>query len=583
MDILYFAFYNDPQQPLEELQREDREINQLLEPLSKGRFEVRRSSFASLEEVIEKLTLYKDDLTLFHFGGHAGQEQILLEGGEAKARGLAELLGQCPKLQGVVLNGCATAGQVDLLQEQGAPFVIASYRPVQDHKARVFATQFYRALSYQQPVGEAFSAAIGAVHAIDQSLDIPRAAGRITSLASKEPMWGMFELPGREDALSWRLPLGAGQTIPPSYQPNALLIDALQEALAPYVPAIDRMRQEEQSGEYEYTYLKKRAPILAALPHPVSEQLSWLFSAQRVGETGVFYDKPNANRLRQLVRVFDIVVELMAFMMLAQLWDALFEKEGIELPEESRRNIRAFLHAPPEERRQQDLFALIRSVRQAFDEHDIPYFVEELQELHPEFQEGRPFYEAARFLEAHRDSWKTTDAQTAAGLAVVAEEKLATVLSYLGFMARYTFTSVRNIDLLKHRHEKNPRYKHTLIKLVLETGVSAPGEEKRSMQAYFDSASVLVVKDWEGKKPAFLNLTPFVLDENAFDKKAPIAKLHFLQRYIPERDAYAYRHIYMPDEKPLVVAEQPIFRMVKAQFDAFARLLFHCQTMRDAV
>ena len=106
-----------------------------------------------------------------------------------------------------------------------------------------------------------------------------------------------------------------------------------------------------------------------------------------------------------------------------------------------------------------DLFALIRSVRRVFDENDVAYFVEELKGLYAEFQDGEPFYEASRYLEAHRDSWKkVTSEAEAASLSLIVEERLATVMSYLGFMNRYTFASVRTIDVLKYRHYKDPEY-----------------------------------------------------------------------------------------------------------------------------
>lgn len=583
MPTLYLASFNSPTHPLPEIREEEREILRILEPISIGRFHIVHDSFASLDEVAIKLTLYKDDLVLVHFSGHAGMNHILLEDGAAKARGLAQLLGQCPKLQLFFPNGCSSAGMVDILMEHGVPVTIGSHRPVEDSRAREFAVQFYRTLSYDKTIQEAYLSAQGKALAKDDTLQFHRAAGRETGAKDDLPLWGLFACPGKEDSLNWRLPKGVYSQPPPTYKPNEKIIDALMEALAPYVEGIRTMLEEEESGKNEYTYQKKRSPILAALPHPVSEQLSWLMSGQMEGETGVFYDKPDANRLRQIVRIFDITIELMVFMMLAQLWDEL-TKPGrqLNIPEETLGNIRSFLRAGPTERDQLDLFVVIRSIRMAFDENRIAYFVEELKDLHAEFQEGKPFYEAARFLEAHRHSWKTAPQDEAAYLSILTEERLATVLSYLGFMARYTFASIRNIDLQKYR-QSPATYKHTLVKLVLEPGVKMPGEEKRTLtELYFDSSSVLVVKDFDSETPSFLNLTPFVLDQNAFEQKASSIKLYFLQRYIPEQDAYAFRHIYMPNDPLFRIDDKKPFHVIKKQFDDFAKLLFH-QNMREAI
>jgi hypothetical protein len=583
MDVLYFAFFNDPASPLPEIREEEREILGILEPISKGRFDVKHDSFTSLDELVNKLTLYRDELVLVHFGGHAGISHILLENREAKAKGLAQLLGQCTKLQLFFPNGCSSAGMVDILIEKGVPVTIASHRPVDDSKAREFAVHFYRALSYDMPLQEAYLSAYAKTLAIDDTIQFHRTAGRPAEEKKDLPIWGLFNCPGKEDAFDWRLPKGIYSMPLPSYKPNEKIIDTLMQALAPHVDHISRMLREEEVGEKEYTSLKKRSPILAALPHPISEQLSWLMSGQMEGEEGIFYDKPGANRLRQIVRIFDISVELMAFIMLAQLWDELNnEKRHLKIPIEAKDNIQNFLFASPMEKGRLDLFILIRNLRRVFDENAIVYFVEELKDLQSEFQEGKPFYEASRFLEAHRHTWKKVGQEEAASLSILAEERLATVLSYLGFMARYTFASVRNIDLLKYHHFPKPVYKHSLVKLVLEPGVKMPGEEKKMMKKYFDSTSVIVVKDYDSETPTFLNLTPFILDQNAFEENAPSIKLYFLQRYVHEQDAYIFRHIYMPNDPVFSINDQKQFRVIKDQFDVFARLLFN-RNMRDVI
>jgi hypothetical protein len=583
MHTLYFAFYNNPANPLDELSREDREINDILRPLmAKQHFSTQRDSFASLNDIANGLTAFSKDLLLFHFGGHAGHEQILLEGEEAKTRGMAAFLGQCPRLQLVFLNGCATAGQVDLLLEQKVPAIIASYRPVEDSKARRFAVHFYRTLSEGKTLEEAFMAASAKVNAIDDTLEIAREAGRPSGKANSTPLWGLFVLPGREEIRNWRLPMGADHSPPTDYVPNKSIIDALLEALAPYRSGIQKILQDEEMG-IERSKLDKREEILVALPHPVSDQLRWLFTTpDKQEQAEKFFHQPGPNRLRQIVRLFDIIIELMAFIMLAQLWDALGENEELEIPEMTKQQIQDFLSLSNEKRDKLALFALIRSIRLVFDKNHIPYFVEELSDLHPQFLEGTPFYEAARFLDANRDSWKKVDQRTAINLAIEAEERLASIFSRLGFMGRYTFASVKTIDVLKYRHQKKPNFKHTLVKLVLRLGEL--GEEPRLLQKFLDTSSVLVIKNYDKDKDGleFLNLTPFILDENAFDENAKIAKLHFLQNYCPNEDRYVFRHIYEIDDIPLLITDQLPFRVIKAQFDAFSQLLFH-KKMREAV
>ena len=169
------------------------------------------------------------------------------------------------------------------------------------------------------------------------------------------------------------------------------------------------------------------------------------------------------------------------------------------------------------------------------------------------------------------------DEQQALQLCATAEEKLATIIGGLGFLANYTLASVKDIDVLKYRHLKQAKYKHKMVKLVQRfVGLA---EEQSIMEAFLDTASVLLIPR-DDSSGNYLNLSPFIIDENAFNEKAGIAKLHIFYRYESGSDAYAFKHIYKPDDLPLVVHEQKNYRILKAQFDAFSGLMFHCE-MRD--
>lgn len=577
MDVLYFAFANDPAHPLDELNREDTGINRLLEPLAaRGHFKIVRDSFATLDMVADKLSLYKRDIVLFHFSGHAGPDHIQLDGEAAHAKGIATLLGACPRLHIVVLNGCATWRQIALLREHNIPLVIATHRPVEDPKAAAFAIQFYRSLTQRDTAGGAFETARGVVQAIDADLAITRGL----ALGNETPdngCWGMNWAPGREDAANWRLPTGAS-AIPAGYVPNQLLLDTLLKALSPYRTDIARIVEDENNG-LERSVLDKREAVLKALPHPISEQVRFLLTPRTSGSDMIFFDQPGPDRLKQMVTVFETVTELMAFIMLAQFWDALNGSDAPEVSEETRQAVLRLLLATPAERQHFDAIALIRTIRIAFDQHEAEYFVEELKTLREAYREGHPFYEACRFFMEIKPRLDGLGPEATA-LAISAEEQLSTALSALGFVARYTIASIKNIDVLKNRSQKSPSYRHIIVKLVQRfVGLE---EEPRIMADALDSSSVLLMREGTDGERAFLNLTPFVIDENAFDEKATVAKLHYFERYLPEQDAYAYRHIYMPGDLPLLVADQKNFRVLKAQFDAFAQLLFH-HSMHETV
>jgi CHAT domain len=171
MDVLFFAFANDRDNPLPNLEKEDELIYSLLAPRqAQMHFMVHRDSFADLDQITEFLTLYRKRIVLFHYSGHADGNGLLMGGEDAKARGIAELLAQCERLKLVVLNGCSTQGQVRLLQEKNIPVVIATSAPVADNKAAEFSIQFYRSLANQENINEAYDAAKGKVLTMDDTV-----------------------------------------------------------------------------------------------------------------------------------------------------------------------------------------------------------------------------------------------------------------------------------------------------------------------------------------------------------------------------------------------------------------------------
>ena len=576
MDVLYFAFANHPDRPLEELKREDAEINRLLEPLAaRGLFRIVRDSFATLDTVVDKLNLFKRDLVLFHYSGHAGPDSLELLGGSAQSKGIAALLAECPQLKLVLLNGCATQPQVQALQALKIPLVIATQRPVEDPKAAAFAIQFYRSLSFLDTVEGAFNAGRGKVLSMDASLEITRGLALPDPDESENtPAWGLFGLQGRTDVVKWRLSSSDHSTQLRRYEPNARLLDALMKALAPYRSEIKKMLDEE-ADEQEVDIIDKRKAILEALPHPLSELLRFLLAPRTADDKdkNAYFDHPSPGRLRQCVALYFTALELMTYIMLAQLWDVLAADDKVQIPEPTLELLRQFLTHEDSALNRVDHIELIRAIRQVLDAKGLPYFVDELQQLKNLLAENNTFTAAQRFFSDLAPLLENLGQKEAELLCIDAEEQLANAFSHLGFVARYTFASVKNIDVLKYRHKPHPRYRHKIIKLKQNfVGFS---ELNRESEGLYDTTSVLLLKDSEDLTQPFLNLSPFVIDQNAFDVEVPtLAKLHFFVRYLPWQDAYAFRHIYQIDDLPLLIAEQKNYRIIKAQFDAFAQLLF---------
>ena len=579
MDVIFLAFANSRQNPLPTLQQEANELFRLLSPGElQQRYIIYFDPFATREKIAYYLTQYKDNLVLFHYGGHAGRNMLETEEEVSHAGGLAHMLGQCPRLKGVVLNGCATSGQVKALWDAGVSSVIATHSPVEDYKATQFSIRFYQALSTQENLESAFQLAKGEALTLTPALtvDLHRDfvwSGETMNMAGTHA-WGLFVREGKGDVLGWKLPPRAIARDTDAFVPNELLIDTLLETLGPFSEDVNKIVQAEAMGAVK-NILDKREAILKSIPHPVSEQLRKLLVDPGPASAGVvFYHELGMDRLRQIINTYDTFLELMAFIMMAQLWEEINERDAIELPEKELETLRQFFQLSPPERNTYNFRHLIASVQRILDANETPYYVEELAQMAPNYEQKGAMFESSHYLEHLKKklSTESLSEEDAQQICIIAEENLATFLQHLGFIARYTLASVKDIDVLKYRHFKTPMYKHKLVKLVQRfVGLA---EDQEIMEQFMDCDSVLLMRGDNSSKK-FLNLSPFVIDENAFNEKASIAKLYFFHRYDQQADVFAFKHVYKPNDLPLVINKQKHFLILKAQFNAFSNILFN--------
>ena len=373
--------------------------------------------------------------------------------------------------------------------------------------------------------------------------------------------------------MQWRLPDLPSIIQATNFEPNVLLLEKLVESLADYNDEIQGLQQLVEMGG-EVDILTQREAILKALPYPISEHVRKLLVANTQGGAGQFFDQLGADRLEQMYNVYITLVELLTFIMLSQLWDALSKGNIPDLYEEERQSVRDFMYADQEARRQFDHIRLIRHIREAFERNELQPFLAELPQLSQALAKNSGFSSAIAFFQSlgNRLHKARPSDQEANPLCIMGEEHLAKLLGQAGFLVRYTFASVKGIDLVKYRHVAKPLYRHRIVHMVQRfVGLA---ETVKDQMEYMDSVSVLLLKTTSSGNE-FLNLTPFVIDQNAFDDKASIAKLHFFDQYRKDADAYIYRHIYKPKDIPLIIREEKAYKVLKLQFDAFAKLLFN--------
>jgi hypothetical protein len=579
MDVLFLAFANSRSEPLLTLQEEDNGLYKILSGRQlKQHFILNRDSYATIESVAQYITQSKDQLRVFLYSGHAGRDSLMLEGQHANAEGIAHLLGQCRNLKLVFLNGCSTYDQVKGLLAKGIPAVLATSAPIDDRKAKDFSLRFFQALNEQSTIKAAFELAKGELMMKnkDIELEVHNILGEPVDKNSDTALWGLYLNSGKEDVLDWKLPFQTVFAGDETFVPNELLINTLIDTLAPYKDEVKKILDDESLGATK-SILDKREVILKAVPHPVSEQLRKLLVDDMASEGGLtFFHKIGPERLAQISVIYNTLLELLGYTILAQLWE-VSRLDNFRMSEQYRTQLRDFFNASVIGRNAHHFLDLIGIVHGVLTENNTASFISEVTALSDSYKSNSDLREAINYLElaSQKIAEKSVDPAESNEMCVIAEQKLAEFLKHLGFLANYTLASVKSIDVLNYRHFKTPKYKHRVVKL--EQRFVGLAENQEIADSLLDCNSVLIMRNDNGGR--YLNLSPFVIDENAFDDKASIAKLYFFDQYKKESNTYAFRHVYKPTDSLLLVQDQKHFQILKAQFDAFAQAVFK-QTMQ---
>ncbi|MEZ5043468.1 MAG: CHAT domain-containing protein [Saprospiraceae bacterium] len=565
MEVIFLTFANKQDAPLPTIQLEDDKVYKALSPRAlQQHYLLHRDSFTSIAKVAEYLSLYRDHITIFHYSGHAERDALLFEDEDAKAEGIAHLLGQCKRLKLVILNGCSTKGQVDQLLANGVPIVIATSAPVADQSATRFSIRFYEALTQYSTIEEAFELAIGEVKTIKRPKEIYIDRGIGEKNPTTTPIWGLFYRQENKSLLSTKLQTKSSPPIVTNFTPNEILIEALWTSLTEYNEAIQTLATRKT-----ISLARKRMAILNAFPAPVAEHLRKLMVPVEDENEG--YNKVSTARLQQIVRAYQTIMELLAFTMLAQLWENLLVTGDIELPEERVAVIQNFLNLPYGKQKVYDYIGLIRQVREIIQLNKGQYFMEELQQLKKMFYEEGSFQNAMFFQEVLRAKLnvQSVSPDEVTELCIRAEESLAEILSRMGFITRYALVAIQDINVLKFRHNLKARFQHVAV--VLRDLLGGLETTELELGKFMDNRSIVLLNEENMK---YLNLSPFIIDANAFEKNTDISKIYFVSHYDKTADSYCFKYIYKPeDEESFIHVSAEKYPIVKIQFDALKQLL----------
>jgi hypothetical protein len=572
--VILLAFANDPEDRLKNLRRERQSLERALFSADDSQaIKLVKAEQTSTEYLFEQFSVHADRVAIFHYGGHAngGALRLESEGGAAEtahAGGLAQLLGMQKGLKLVFLNGCATKGQVRLLLDKGVQAVIATAVPIDDVMATEFAEQFYTELGRRQPVGRAFNTASSFV-ATHYNHKTVRGGSRSfdavdDETVSAELTWGIYLADGADAVLDWVLPVPQDRTL---IVRGAILAQGAQSTVNAKLKASTLEALKPFSREIRF-HLDPEGPapdqrifpdlIMNAYPVAIGIQLQKLFSQP------VSVDMA---RLRQFLITYEVIGKLFCYVMISQLWDFKIKQPDIVISDEQSSVLNGFLALNAENQPFFDYFALTTTIVAIFNANGIQPFIGEFSRLTEELTDA-PTTAARQFMDEMRAEYREARVPVAevASFCDQCEGHLATLLADFAFVAKYPFSTIRRINLVKSRN-REPTF--VFEKARLDKPGSDFGIEEASSQTFAENAAVILQTD-AANAIDYLNLTPFVIDESALT--GALSTRLFLYDY--RDDAGDFHYVSVNDADVRLVITDSSFPAIKEQARDFFEAVY---------
>ncbi len=514
--LLYFTFANQADNHLPLLREELDQIKDILRPAeSRGFIRVEREESTRTADIIKTLAAFPDQIAVFHYSGHAGHHLLELEDGPAQSGGLAKLLGGQKNLVLVFLNGCSTKGQVEQLLKAGVKAVIATSVPIQDDKASLFATAFYRALSNKRGISRAFQFAAASLETARSGIPEPQIF-RGFDLSAGEPEeilpWGLY-IPAAhfDETANWSLPYYREIGLPAdmiSYinqrlHLNKYIVLVLDE-MCRYNKDIYSQMVEIREGNEE----KKDSSTYLDL---VIQNFPWVIGAQL--QLLRQHNKADSGRLEQLLSVYVSLAMTLYYILLSDCWD---EKRELRFPVGNGFNKN--LLPGKENIREFDFFATMLDIYRLMTEMDASFFMPETVRFCQQLEDKNTHAAKAwAFFEKLKKNFEQAANQDIEKLCLSAEQALAILLKEAAFLADYKMLTVRNISIDYPRHAKEVyELKLGALNAIVSTSLSLYEDvDKRRKSSYANCNSVILAPSEKDMRQT-LNLSPFIIDKNAF-------------------------------------------------------------------
>lgn len=312
------------------------------------------------------------------------------------------------------------------------------------------------------------------------------------------------------------------QTVPDINKELVLLTFA---GMAQHSDAYHQLYQlyEQQHSPANFNRLQNH--MLDAFPSILSAHIRDLFTPER--------QRFDRDRLEEMSEVYLTLTHLLSTVTLANLVTAVNSRKNQEQPislnEEERKAFRHFLEMSETEAGYFDYLYLAITAGQIMQRHDIEPYLEEMVNFHQWFRDGSEYHEAYHFMEARLRNRLRAPALTQPEIKKLAEEgsyHLGKLLQLCSFLTSYQLVTVKDLSVYHPKSSSEPIFVHSMS--VLKGRDLANIAREPAPQQRFDSNnSIFILRNNAPENPA-LNLSPFMIDENAFRRKKNfLPKIYF--------------------------------------------------------
>lgn len=200
--------YSNPKNDLDRLIFEQKAIRKIFEKAEKvgicDPIERPAVDFSTLINTFQN-SRYSERICIFHYGGHAGDYELLLTDSKINAKPFNNFLSKIYSLKLVFLNGCSTKDQAEDLKQLKIPAIIATSQDVPDDSGNFFSEIFYYGLVEGFTIRQSFNQAKDATCSkfdncfeIKQTLSDPRKPKPIPKF-----LWNLYL--DNEDDGEWKI------------------------------------------------------------------------------------------------------------------------------------------------------------------------------------------------------------------------------------------------------------------------------------------------------------------------------------------------------------------------------------------